>query len=413
MVEACRFVARAFWGPEMVAESKGAVRVDDPGRTGRSPVLYFPRGDVRLDRFRREEDMASGPDPSEGTPEWWSAPGDAAGRRLVRTFPDPPEERAWLSAMAAFDHDRVVVELVDPGAGGPGDATVKRFPDWGDVEDLVGLLDVGPAGRHTYQSTARADRRRRVVEGSQMLAQAIVAAGREIPGRRPVSGWMAFLRAADPAVPLHFELEELSAGRTFAALGARVTQQGGLRAAGSLLLDVTAPDVVRHAVEAPDVPGPYDSVPLDMGVTGRDIRVVESAYDGDPGAPVGPPVIDAWVRFSGVPDDPVLHAGLLAQFTGHMSIAAALRPHPGYGEHQAHRTLSTAVNAISLSLHRDVRVDRWILYRHRSTFAGAGMTHSECRVHDEEGDLLASFGVDAMVRAFPGHRRPFDERTAL
>jgi acyl-CoA thioesterase-2 len=179
------------------------------------------------------------------------------------------------------------------------------------------------------------------------------------------------------------------------------------------MLDATADPVIRHAAAAPDVPGPYDAVPCDMSVTGRDIRIVDGAYTGDPDAPVGPPVIDAWVRFRELPDEPCLHAGLLAQFTGHLSIAAALRPHAGVGQDQAHRSLSTAVNAISLSLHRAVRLDRWVLYHHSSTFAGDGMTHAECRVHDEGGDLLASFTVDAMVRAFADPGAPVDARTSL
>ena len=56
---------------------------------------------------------------------------------------------------------------------------------------------------------------------------------------------------------------------------------------GVLLLDVTAPDVVRHAVAAPDIPGPLECAPLDMSVTGRDIRVVDAAYTDDAAAPIG------------------------------------------------------------------------------------------------------------------------------
>ena len=115
-------------------------------------------------------------------------------------------------------------------------------------------------------------------------------------------------------------------------------------------------------------------------------------------------MLDAWVRFRSVPDDPPLHAGLLAQFTGHLSIAAAMRPHDGIGQDQAHRTLSTAINGINIAFHRGVRADQWMLYRHESTYAGDGMTHSECRVYDEGGALVASFTVDAMVRAFSTDR---------
>jgi len=192
----------------------------------------------------------------------------------------------------------------------------------------------------------------------------------------------------------------------------RATQGERTCGAGALLLDVTAHDVIRHAEPAPEVTGPEASAPCDMGVTGREIRIVGDAYTGDPDAPVGPPELDAWVRFDEVPDDPALHAGLLAQFTGHLSIAAALRPHAGIGQDQAHVTLSTAVNAISLAFHADVRADRWLLYHHRSTVAAGGMTHAACRVHDEDGALVASFTVDAMVRAFADPARG-DARRAL
>jgi acyl-CoA thioesterase len=225
---------------------------------------------------------------------------------------------------------------------------------------------------------------------------------------------MIFLRAADARQPLRVELEELSSGRTFSGLAATVFQGARLCAAGTVLLDVPSDDVVRHAADAPDVAGPYECEPYDMGVTGRDIRVVDGAYTNAPDALAGPPAVDTWVRFRTLPDDPAMHAGLLAQFTGHMSIAAALRPHAGVSQDQAHFTLSMAINSISVSLHGPVKADDWLLYHHRSTFAGAGTTHAENRVYDFEGGLVASFSVDAMVRPLPkGAKGPMDARTAL
>lgn len=283
-----------------------------------------------------------------------------------------------------------------------------------DAADLIDLLNVRQDGDRSYVSATRdaANGSRGVVEAGQMLAQAIVAAGRHAPGRRVVSASMVFVRAANTIDPLRIQLDELSGGRTFTALASRALQSGKLCASGTMLLDVTAPDVVRHAVAPPSTPGPEDSHPFDLWVTGRDVRFVDGAYTGDPDAAVGPPILDAWVRYRAAPADPPLHAGLLAQFTGQASIVAALRPHAGVGQNQAHRTLSTAINAISISFHAEVRADRWMLYRHHSTFAGDGMTHSECRVHDVEGTLLASFSVDAMVRRMPTDHR-MDARTAL
>ena len=428
----CPLPARAWWGDQLVAESTGAVRVEEPGRP---PALYFPCPDVRLHLFRDEANRTTCP--VKGSARLWSLDGPAAGAGggsapasvtwggtngtaasdgtdVLWSFDEPRPECEWLSGLAAFDHDRVRVELLDPvGGRGPGNVTVKRFPTWGDASHLVDVLDVRPAGDRRYVSVARTDWRRSVVEGSQMLGQAIVAAGRHAPGRRTVSAHMAFLRPAEAGRPLDLELDELSAGRTFTTLAAHVGQDGRRCAAGTLLLDATAPDVIRHAVAPPEVPGPSECPPYDMAVTGRDIRIVDGAYTDDPDAPVGPPTLDAWVRFRDLPDDGDLHAALLAQFTGHLSIAAALRPHPGIGQRAAHRTLSTAINAIGLSLHGEVRADRWMLYRHHSTFAGDGMTHAECRVHDEAGALLASFTVDAMVRRFADGTTATDDRRAL
>jgi acyl-CoA thioesterase len=295
----------------------------------------------------------------------------------------------------------------------------ERVPVWGDASHLIDILRVRPLGDGRYTTVAHSSEQRPVVEGSQMLGQAIAACAHEAPGRRVASAHLVFPRSADASEPLSIALEQLTAGRTFTTVAARVTQGERLCATGTLLLDEMAPDVIRHAVEPPDVPGPDECEPFDMGVTGRDIRFVDGAYTGDPEAPVGPPVIDAWVRFRSVPDEPALHAALLAQFTGHIPIAAALRPHAGIGQDQAHRTLSTAINAISLSFHADVRADEWVLYHHLSTFAGDGMTYAECRAFDRSGRLLISFGVVAMVRAMAGEfggdtaKRVLDERSAM
>lgn len=371
-----RYRARATRGDQVLAATDAPVRVDVPDA---APVLWIPRSEVA-------------PEVLAGDGPWRAGDGELADH-------------------VAFDHEQVRLELSDP-ADGDAPRDVVRFPNWGDADDLVAAIDVRPDGDR-WVSPARSDWRRPVVEGSQILGQAVVAASRCAPGRRVVHASMAFTRAADARVPYHLVLDQVTAGRTFTALRAEARQGDRTCAFGSLLLDVTAPDVMRHADPAPDVPGPDGSAPHDMGVTGRDLRIADDAYTGDPDAPVGPPELSAWVRFRRVPDDPPVHAGLLAQFTGHLSIAAAMRPHAGIGQDQAHRTLSTAVNAISLSLHRDVRADRWMLYHHRSTFAGDGMTHADCRVYDEDRALVASFAVEAMVRGFADPTAAVDHRSAL
>lgn len=368
--------ARVRDGGELLADSCSAIRVDGDGI---APELWLPRADV-----------------SAGALQHGSC-----------RFGDDE-----LTEHITFDPDQVEVVLSEPDDGDEA-VDLVRFPNWGDVADLVDVMDVRPGGDGRYGSAARADWRRPVVEGSQILGQSIVAASREAPGRRAVMASMVFTRALDAHAPYDVVLDPVTDGRTFSAMRTSAVQGDRTCAFGTVLLDVTAPDVLRHAEPMPDVAGPDDSAPYDMGVTGRDLRIVDDAYTDDPDAPLGPPELSTWVRFRRLPEDQAVHAGLLAQYTGHMSIAAAMRAHAGVGQHQAHRTLSTAINAISLSIHADVRADRWMLYHHRSTSASDGMTHAECRVHGEDGELVASFTVEAMVRGFADPSREGDYRSAL
>jgi acyl-CoA thioesterase len=285
---------------------------------------------------------------------------------------------------------------------------------WGDADLLVDVMSVRRTGDLTFVGRDVPDERRPVVEGSQMLGQAIVAAGEIAPGRRVVSAYMNFMRVADSRQEMTFEIEQAFGGRSFSSLVVRVMQDTKLCAVGVLLLDVTAPDLIRHGASPEPCAGPDECEPVDMGVVGRDIRVADGAYTGDANAPVGPPVIDAWVRHRALPAaGPAMHVGLLTQFMGHMPIAAALRPHGGIGQSEAHHTISTAINAIALSVHADVRVDQWLRYHHESTFAGDGMTHAECRVYTEGDDLVASFTVDGMVRGFGSPAAASNPQTAL
>jgi hypothetical protein len=216
--------ARASKHGTVIAESTAAIRLDVAGA---APVLLFPRADVddlALDRL----------DPDH----WWTG------------APRHPDH-------VAFDHEEVDLALVDAMDGDDErDVTIKRFPTWGDAADLIDVLDVRPDGPLRFTTAARSDWRRPVVVGSQMLGQAIGAAGRHSPGRRVASASMVFTRAADARLPCALELDEVALGRTFSTLGVRVTQGERTCATGTLLLDVTSPDEIRHADPAPDVPGP-------------------------------------------------------------------------------------------------------------------------------------------------------------
>jgi acyl-CoA thioesterase len=309
---------------------------------------------------------------------------------------------AWRTGEGLLRLDPALLQItVDdrwPGRT-DGAGTVNSFPRWGDVADLLRIMDVAPAGPGLYVAPAYEDRRRNVVEGSQLLGQAIVAAAKEVPGQRAVSAHMIFSRPARFDLPLFFQVTKVRTGRSFSTLSVEATQENRSVASALVLTDKGAPDKIRGQVAMPVVTGPDASPFHDYGMTGRDVRFVGGAYTL-PAAKTAPPEIYGWVRHREAPDAPYLRQALLAQFTGHMTISASLLPHVGLGEEQAHFTLSTGVLAITVALHDEADLTRWLLYANPSIYAGRGLVQGEGRVFGEDGRLVASYTVQAMVRDF-------------
>ena len=232
-----------------------------------------------------------------------------------------------------------------------------------------------------------------------MFAEGLVAASKMLPRQRVTQASMYFPKAAAFDAPLDVVVDVLREGRTFSTAEVRVDQDGKLRSVGLYLLDAGSPHVIDGGVEMPDVGAPDDAEPYDMRVTGRELRIVNGDYRPDPDH-LGPPELHAWIRFRDVPPEPYLHAVLMAQPTTHWTIAAAMLPHPGFGEAQAHVTLSTGIMAVNMAFHDEVDVTQWLLYSNPAIYAGRGLAEGEGHVFTEDGRLVASYSVQGMIREF-------------
>jgi acyl-CoA thioesterase-2 len=266
------------------------------------------------------------------------------------------------------------------------------------VAGMLRIFDVQPAGDHRFTGVSDGGTRR-VVDGSQLLAQAIVAGSKTFPRHTLRSAHAVFVRVVDDERPLLFDVDVLHEGRTFASAVVRVLQGQRRCASITLLLDVVHPDVIGHRAEMPPVSPPAESIVSIMPMEGRELRIDGVGDPNDPDE-VGPPVLDAWLHYSTVPRQPALAKALIAHFTGHLSISTTMRPHPGIGTSMAHDDLSTGVMAISITFHEPVEWAGWLLYHHESTHVGGGMSFVRGQVFTEAGRLLASFSQDGMLRAF-------------
>jgi acyl-CoA thioesterase len=229
------------------------------------------------------------------------------------------------------------------------------------------------------------------------MGQAIVAASRAVPDQRVTWASMTFSRPANFDGPVELGVDEARRGRTFSTLAIRSEQGGKLIAPSLVLMDAGADDCIRGTAEMPQIPGPAESEAFDMRVSGRAFRSVDGAYSDEPDR-VGPPVIDIWARFRDNPSELALRQALVAQASTHWAIAAAMRPHPGVGQSQAHVSLSTGPVALTVAFHDDAPVDQWFLYRNSAFWSGRGLIQGEGKVYAQGGTLIASYTLQAMVR---------------
>jgi acyl-CoA thioesterase II len=268
------------------------------------------------------------------------------------------------------------------------------------VEGLLDLFDVQPDGenRFTAETGPAGEDQRQVVEGTQVLAQVVVAVAKRFPDKSLRSVYAVFARAVMvSAGPVELEIDVVSEGRSTATAIIAAKQNGKRCITVTALLDVPTGDVIRHHLPRPQVAAPADANVSEMPMTGRQLRLVDVVDVNSPDE-VGPPELYAWLHYDPIPTRDDLAKALIAYFTGHLGISTTMRAHEGIGTAQSHLTVSTAPMAVSVSFHEPVRWAGWLLYTHESTQVGAGMSYVRGAVHTEEGELIASFTQDALIR---------------
>ncbi|MEI7716543.1 MAG: acyl-CoA thioesterase domain-containing protein [Mycobacterium sp.] len=290
-------------------------------------------------------------------------------------------------------------------------ATESEQSQW-TVQALLDLFDVRADGqdRFTGETGIAGGDERQVVEGTQVLAQAIVAAAARFPDKSVRSAHAVFSRAVTVGPPIELVLDVVSEGRSTATAVVAVHQNGRRCLSVTVLADVPTGDVIRHHVPRPAVVAPADAHHCEMPMVGRHVRIVDVVDVNSPDE-VGPPEMHAWLHYEPIPTRDDLAKALVAYFTGHLGISTTMRAHPGIGTSQAHLTVSTAPMSIFVAFHEPVRWAGWLLYTHESTQVGAGMSYVRGTVHTEEGELLASFAQEALIRPLRTSDTSIDARS--
>ncbi|MFB6722866.1 acyl-CoA thioesterase [Kribbella sp. NPDC056345] len=267
------------------------------------------------------------------------------------------------------------------------------------LEDLVELLDLEMIDVDLYRGQQPQTALQRVF-GGQVLGQALAAAGRTVDGGRITHSLHAyFLRGGDTAVPIIYRVEGTRDGGSFSSRRVVASQHGKPIFYMSASFQKPEPGLDHQE------PIPADVVPPDEAPT---LASVLEAQSGRPAADwdrewaaldmrlAGVTGRQFWIRASGkLPDDPALHACVLAYASDLTLLGASLLPH---GIVIGDRRIQPASLDHALWFHREFRADEWLLYDQTSPSASGARGFSTGRLYTEDGRLVASVAQEGLIR---------------
>lgn len=267
------------------------------------------------------------------------------------------------------------------------------------VAGLLDVFDVQPdgSGRYIGITGPRGPDGRHVAKGAQALGQSIVAVSKAFPDKKVRSAHAVFAQPVVVDATVDLVVDVVHDGRSTATAVVTVSQYGKRCASVTVLADVPSCDLIVHQALRPDVDTPAEANPAAPAMAGHELRLVGVTDINSPNE-IGPPELYAWQRYDAAPNSDGPAKALLAYFTGQLGISTTMRPHRDIGTAQAHGSVSTALMSMFIGFHEPVVWDDWLLYGYDSTQVGAGMSFVRGQVHTEDGDLLASFAQEGLIR---------------
>ncbi|HEX6746436.1 MAG TPA: acyl-CoA thioesterase II [Longimicrobium sp.] len=280
---------------------------------------------------------------------------------------------------------------------------------------LLELLDLERLDLNLYRGQNRDIGSGRLF-GGQVLAQALVAAGRTVEeGRSAHSLHGYFMLAGDLDIPVVYQVDRIRDGRSFTTRRVLAIQEGREIFTMTCSFHV-AEQGIEHAAPMPDVPMPED-LPRELDLVRamaeripepvREIYTQDRPIDFrtvspvDPFAPeVRPAVKHTWFRVDGrLPDDAILHQAVLAYASDYGLLGTALLPH---GLSFMMRRVQAASLDHAVWFHRPFRVDEWLLYAMDAPAAAGARAFTRGSLFTRDGALVASTAQEGLIRLRSG-----------
>ncbi|MDP2559701.1 acyl-CoA thioesterase II [Psychrobium sp. 1_MG-2023] len=279
------------------------------------------------------------------------------------------------------------------------------------LDQLLNLLSLETIEQGIYRGNSQ-DLGFGRVFGGQVIGQALSAAKNTVGPEFGVNSFHCyFLRMADSAKPIVYDVETIRDGRSIATRRVKAIQNGQpiFYLTGSFHLSEQAFD---HQAVMPNVTGP-DNLESEVEIARKyqdlippsvrtqftcdkaiEIRSVEDVNVLKPNKL--DPKRHVWMRVNGkLPDDLRVHKYILAYASDFSFLPVAGQPH---GISFMTPKLQMATIDHSMWFHRDFKFDDWLLYEVESPSASGGRGFVTGRFYDRQGRLVASTAQEGVLR---------------
>lgn len=249
--------------------------------------------------------------------------------------------------------------------------------------------------------------------GGHVFAQAMRAGQATVEGRIVHSAHAYFLRPGNPEIPIDYSVERIRDGRSFTTRRVVARQEGTPIFNLSMSFQVPEEGPARQIdtkIPAEPAGEAYEDGIIrgmarrgivltreQLGVGPVEIRV-EEGLDMCEGAG-REPELRAWFRTRGsLPDDPELHAAILAYASDQTIVVAAQHP-MDWGIMDA-KTQSASLDH-AIWFHDDFRIDDWLYAVHDSPVLKRSRALGRVLFYARDGRLVASAVQEGLMRRRP------------
>ena len=280
------------------------------------------------------------------------------------------------------------------------------------LTELLELLELEQLEVNLFRGLSPEENRQRVF-GGQVAGQALIAAGRTVDRGLVHSLHAYFLRPGDPQIPIVYDVDRIRDGRSFTTRRVVAIQHGRaiFNLAASFHVEEEGPS---HQYEMPDAPDP-ESIPTlrekmephlhrfspEMSEWIVRERPIDTRSPGlphwlDPDHKVREPEQLVWFRANGeLPDDPLLHACVVAYASDLTLLDTAVMPHAASWDDEQYMIASLDH---AMWFHRAFRADEWLLYHQKSPSAQAARGLAEGLIYRRDGALAVTVIQEGLIR---------------